>query len=519
MIRIQGYRFVAGVSFLLTLLSLGAAGFLSGSDAPATLSSPAEDGTLGALTTLSGKAMMDPYPYEALEELSDRIGGRVTGTTQAARAIDWGLARMKALGLENVHKETWMLDRGWTRGSAEGQLTAPVKRSLRVSSFGFVGSTPKGGVEGEVVPVNRYKFDQEIKENASKWTGKILLVIEKGEPPDEKHPQYGKFTEFMEAAQGAKAAAVISGRSDPNAGMQLNHTASGGWNNYFDLPSVTITVEDRKLLERLLEKKDPVRVRINVQNQVSAGPVETANVVGEIRGREHPEEIIVVGGHLDSWDLADGTTDDGMGMATALGAARAIKQAGLVPRRTLRFVLFTGEEQGLLGSLAYTKAHKEEMANHVAAVILDNGQGAVKGLNLGGRKDLIPAVEKFADAVKGIALLKVDDGLSFGTDAGPFTLAGLPGINMAQDPSDYRFTHHSEADTFDKVQQDILSRDTALVALTAYWIADRPERLARPNLPEETARMLVEKKQDVALKAFGIWPFGDLGSKEDKPKD
>lgn len=514
--KIQTKRILSKSFVLLSFLTLGAAALLAGSDEPP---SPADDGTLSALTSLTGKAMMDPYAYEALQELSDEVSGRVTGTPEAARAVDWGIERMKALGLVNVHKETWMLSRGWSRISAEAQLTAPLRRSLRVSSFGWVGSTPKGGVEGEVVAVNRHQFDREIKENAAKWEGKILLVIEKGEPPDEKHPQHGKFTQFMEAAQAAKAAAVISGRNDPAAGMQLNHTASGGWDKYFDLPGVTVTAEDHALLERLLEKKDPVRARIDVQNRVTPGQTESANVVGEIRGREHPEEIIVVGGHLDSWDLADGTTDDGMGIAGTLGAARAIKQAGLVPRRTLRFVLFTGEEQGLLGSLAYTSTHKDEMASHVAAVILDNGQGAVTGLNLGGRKDLIPAVQKFADAAKGLAQLKVDDGLSFGTDAGPFTLAGLPGINMAQEPSDYSFTHHSEADTFDKVKQDVLVRDTVIMALTAYWIADRPERLAHPKSAEETAKMLVEKKQDLMLKANGIWPFGNLGSKEKKSEE
>jgi Zn-dependent M28 family amino/carboxypeptidase len=196
--------------------------------------------------------------------------------------------------------------------------------------------------------------------------------------------------------------------------------------------------------------------------------------------------------------------------------------SGHRPKRTIRFVLFTGEEQGLLGSLAYTKTHKAEMANHVGAVILDNGQGPVVSLNLGGHKDLIPAVEKFADSVKAFGELKVDDKAVFGTDAGPFTLAGLPGINMGQDSPEYKYTHHSVVDTLDHVQPDLLTRDATLVALTSYWIATRPERLASPWPPEKTAKMLIETKQDRMLKAFGIWPFGDLGkeaaSKENSDK-
>src|SRR5262249_24493580 len=153
---------------------------------------------------------------------------------------------------------------------------------------------------------------------------------------------------------------------------------------------------------------------------------DTANVVGEIRGSEHPEQIVVVGGHLDSWDLAAGATDNGVATTAALGAAEAILKSGFKPRRTIRFVLFTGEEPGLLGSLAYTKQHKSEMSNHVAAVILDDGQGPVVGLQLGGRKDLVPAVEKFAGALQAFGNLRVDDEVEFGTDTGPFILEGLP---------------------------------------------------------------------------------------------
>jgi Zn-dependent M28 family amino/carboxypeptidase len=293
--------------------------------------------------------------------------------------------------------------------------------------------------------------------------------------------------------------------------MRLTHTGVLGFDTYYEIPVVSMIAEDQKQLERFIDKGKPVRVRLDVQNQVTSGPVPAANVVGEIRGSEHPEQVVVVGGHLDSWDLAEGSTDDGTGVATTLGAAEAIVKAGARPKRTLRFVLFTGEEQGLLGSLAYTKMHRDEMANHVAAVILDNGQGPVVTLNLGGHDDLIPAVEKFAQSVKAFGDLKVDDKTSFGTDSGPFILAGLPGINMNQDSPEYKYTHHSAVDTFDKVKPDLLTRDAALVALTSFWIADRPDRLATPWPPERTAQMLVKKKDDFILKAFGIWPFGDMG--------
>jgi hypothetical protein len=481
--------------------------------APAAPPSPAEDGTMPALTAIAGQGMMNTHAYDELEDLSDNIGGRLTGSPQAAKAIEWGQERMRAIGLSNVHAEKWQLSHGWTRISAGAELTAPIQRRLSVDSMGWVGSTPKGGAEGDVVPVNMYQLDQEMKDNSGKWDGKMLLMIQKGEKPsrDDMMKQFAKFGPFLKAAYAAHAIGVIGGQGGSVAqGMHLTHTGSLGFDTYYDIPVVSMIAEDQQQLERFLDHGKTVRVKLDVQNRVS-GPVETANVVGDIPGTEHPEQVVVIGGHLDSWDLAEGTTDDGVGVATTLGAAEAIIKSGQRPRRTMRFVLFTGEEQGLLGSLAYTKTHKDEMKNHVGAVILDNGQGPVVSLNLGGRDDLIAAVQKFTDSVKAFGEVKVDDRTVFGTDAGPFILAGLPGINMGQDSPEYKYTHHSAVDTFDKVKPDLLTRDSTLMALTAFWIADRPERLASPWTPQQTAAMLTKKHEDTILKMFGMWPFGDLG--------
>jgi len=175
-------------------------------------------------------------------------------------------------------------------------------------------------------------------------------------------------------------------------------------------------------------------------------------------------------------------------------------------------VLFTGEEQGLDGSFAYVKTHQAEMANHVAAVILDSGQGPVNGLQMGGHADLIPETLQFANSLKAFGKIEVDDQAKFGTDTGPFILAGLPGINLEQNSPEYKYTHHSAVDTLDKVDVDILDRIATVMALTAFWIADRPERLGTAWPPEKTARMLIRQHQDGMLKAFGHWPFWNLES-------
>jgi carboxypeptidase Q len=474
-----------------------------------------DDGTWKALAAVAGAGTMETHTYEYLEELSDDIGARVTGSPEAARAVAWGVDKMKAIGLENVHTEPWKISRGWTRVSADAELVAPIHRKLMVDSLGWVGSTP-GVVQAEVVPVNAYRLDDELKNNSANWHGKVLLMVQKGEPPKDRMSAFAKFGDFLKAAHQAGAVAVIGGQGGRKAtGMHLTHTGALGFDTYYDIPVVSMAAEDQEQLERYLDRGKTVRLKINVQNRVTDGPVDSANAVGEIRGTENPDQIIVVGGHLDSWDLASGSTDNGVGTTVTLGAAEAIMKSGFQPRRTIRFVLFTGEEQGLLGSLAYVKTHQNEMSNYVAAIILDFGQGPVTGFQMGGHDDLIPIVEKFATSLQAFGDLKVDDQVEFGTDTGPFTLAGLPAINLNQDSPDYKYTHHSPVDTFDKVQADILDRNATVMALAAFWIADRPDRLASPWPQEKTAKMLVDQHQDGILKAFGLWPFGNLGTEPD----
>jgi carboxypeptidase Q len=477
---------------------------------PVTAQSPVQDGTLKGLAAIAGAGTMGNDDYEFLRELSDDIGARVTGSPEAAKAIAWGVEKMKAIGLENVHTESWQLFRGWSRISAAAELLSPVHRRLMIDSMGWAGSTPRGGVEAEVVPVNAYQLPDEVKRNETSWQGKILLLIQRGTPPSDRLAARAKLGDFLREAYRAGALAVIGGQGGSKAaGMHLTHTGMLGVDVLFEIPVVSMAAEDQSQLERYLVAGQSPRLHLDIQNAFTDGPVSSANVVGEIRGSANPEQVVIVGGHLDSWDLASGSTDNGCGVATTLGAAEAILKAGFKPRRTIRFVLFTGEEQGDDGSFNYIRRHKDEMPNHLAAIILDDGQGPITGFALGGRNDLIAAVQRFAESLNAFGALSVDDETVFDTDTGPFILAGLPGIGLRQDSPQYEYTHHSAVDTFDKIQPDVLNRDTTIMALIAFWIADRPERLAAPWPPEKTAHMLIEKHDDVMLKLFGLWPFGN----------
>jgi carboxypeptidase Q len=489
----------------------------SPSSSAAPLAADSDANLTKSLAAVAGAGTMESHAYQYLEELSDDVGGRVTGSPEATRAIAWGVEKMNAIGLANVRTEPWKISRAWARISADAELVSPIRRRLMVDSLGWVGSTPAGGVEADIVAVNAYTLEDEMKSNASSWRGKVLLMVHRGERPKDDFSSFTKFGDFLKLAHQSGAVAVIGGQGGrTSAGMHLTHTGALGFDAYYDIPVVSMAAEDQQQLERYLGRGKIVRLKINVQNRVTGGPVDSANVVGEIRGTEHPEQIIVLGGHLDSWDLASGSTDNGCGTTTTLGAAEAIIKSGAKPRRTIRFVLFTGEEEGLLGSLAYTKTHQSELPNHVAAVVLDFGQGPVTGFQLGGRKDLIPPVEKFAASLAAFGELAVDDEAEFGTDTGPFILNGIPGINLNQDSPDYKYTHHSAVDTLDKVKPDILERNATVMALAGFWIADRPDRLASPWPPEQSARMLTEKHMDVVLKALGLWPFGNLGSEPEK---
>jgi hypothetical protein len=308
--------------------------------------SPTEDGTLKALAAVAGAGTMENDDYEFLRELSDDIGARVTGSPEAAKAIAWGSEKMRVVGLENVHTESWQLFRGWTRISADAELLSPVHRRLMIDSMGWAGSTPHGGVEAPLVAVNAYQLADEVKRNATSWRDKFLLIVQQGAPPADRLAARAKFGDFLREAYHAGALAVIGGQGGSRAaGMHLTHTGMLGVDVQFDIPVVSMAAEDQSQLERYLERGQSPRLHLEIQNVFTDGPVSSANVVGEIRGGENPEQIVVVGGHLDSWDLASGSTDNGCGVATTLGAAEAIVKSGFRPRRTIRFVLFTGEAQ------------------------------------------------------------------------------------------------------------------------------------------------------------------------------
>jgi len=460
-----------------------------------------------SLIAVAGQATANSHAYEYLEELCDGIGGRVTGSPEEQRARQWAVNKMKAIGLQNVHEERWQMARGWRRISAQAEMRSPSHQYLTVASLGWAGSTRDGGEEAEAVAVNRNELVEEQK-HAAQWRGKILFLVSKGKPRP-SFEIYALMGPFFQSAHDAGAVAVIDGDGTTETqGMNLTHIDPADFaGGYYEIPVVRMAADHRAILERLLDRKQTLRVWIEVRNSAS-GPVDSANVVGEIPGSQHPDEIVVLGAHLDSWDLGQGATDDGFGSVAVLAAAEAIAHSGFRPIRTIRFVLFTGEEQGVKGSLAYMKAHQKEIPNHVAAVVADMGDGPPTGFWLNGRDDLIALIEEVSSAAGSGGRLRITDATYTFSDAFTFTLAGVPGIDLAQDSADYRYTHHSTVDTFDKVKPENLVRSAAAIAVLGYWIADREQRLAVPLTRERTGQLLTKMKLNDALRLIGLGPLG-----------
>ena len=467
-----------------------------------------------------------------LRHLCDEIGPRLTGSAALERANRWTADRMIAYGLTNVRLEPWEVPVGWERGSATLRLIEPGGRPLTAAAAGWTPGT-NGPIAGPAVVVSiRTKADME------KYKGKLKHAVilrgppaevkpvtdlsylsppppkdgppaaePKGQPtrrrptPPPKEPAAGPADaagqpsandlrafrrELADFLKTEGVAAVLADAAKPHGLL----VTTGSWRDgdrgtpQEPLPTLFVAHEHYALLHRLATRQAaPPTVEVSVTNRFIPGPITVFNTVGEVAGAEKPDEVVVVGAHLDSWDLASGATDNGTGSCVVLEAARAVAalaKLGLRPKRTIRFVLFSGEEQGLHGSKQYVKRHADEMARTSAALVHDTGTGKVWGLGLQGREAVRAVLEPELVALKG---LDGWQGLSLrgsgGTDHLSFEQAGVPGFAAGQETDEYRLTHHTQSDTFDKVKEPNLVQGAQVLAITAVRVANLPGLLPR----------------------------------------
>ncbi len=423
-----------------------------------------------------GSILVGGHSIDYARGLSDGFGGRVTGSAAYQRAAEWAASQFRAIGIKDVRLEPFTIPNGWERISAQARMIAPLDRPLQVRSYGWAPSTPPEGVTGEVVYVRHILSQERVKAQAAKIKGNIVLINAESFSADEQflNSKY-MASERLLKELGAKAI-LASGSTDNNVTSSWDDT----WGGMLEpIPIAEIGMEDGKLIERLL-RNGPVTIKLVCENKVS-GPVQVNNVVAEIRGREKPDEWILIGAHLDSWDEGTGAQDNGTGCAMVLEAARAIAQLNAPPRRSIRFVLWGGEEQGLLGSMAYVHQHASEMNQCIVALNTSLGAGHPIGWTIRGNNDLKNAISPLAESLSGLSggRLKAEVKFEELSDWGTFLLAGIPTLDLWVDLTPYWEIHHKPSDTFDKIDAHNLATGAAMVAVTAYLIAEQPTPISQ----------------------------------------
>jgi carboxypeptidase Q len=417
---------------------------------------------------LIAESMSSHFAWERLGVLGDTFGHRLSGSKALEDAIQWALAEMKKDGLDNVRADPVKVPY-WVRGQEGVEIVSPSRSALVMLGLGNSIGTPPGGIESDLLVVRSFT---ELEAAGEQVRGKIVLF-------NVPFTTYGETVQYRSsgasraAALGAVAALV---RSVGPPGLRTPHTGALRYTEGQPrIPAAAITVEDAERLQRMQSRGTKVRLRLKMDAKFLPD-ADSANVIGEVRGRERPDEVIVVGGHFDSWDVGTGSTDDGGGCVVTWEALRLMKKLKLRPRRTVRVVLFTNEENGLAGGRAYLDKYRSQLANHVLMLESDSGVFRPTGFGFTGTSTARATIEQIAELLAGIGVDNIGPA-GGGADIGPAVEAGrIPALSLDVE-GNYFLIHHTPADTLDKIDPVDMAKAAAAIAVMAYVIADLPERL------------------------------------------
>ena len=417
---------------------------------------------------LIAESMSNRFAWERLALLGDTFGNRLSGSQALDDAIRWAVREMKKDGLEQVRAEPVKVPH-WVRGQESLEIVSPHRSPLVMLGLGNSMGTPPDGIEAEVLVVRNFT---ELDAAADRVKGKIVLF-------NVPFTNYGETVQYR--SSGPSRAAVLGAmavlvRSVGPAGLRTPHT---GALRYTDgqpkIPAAAISTEDADRLQRMQARGTTVRLRLKMEAAFQPD-ADSANVIAEIRGRERPDEVIVVGGHFDSWDVGTGSTDDGGGCVVTWEALRLMKKLNLRPRRTVRVVLFTNEENGLAGGRAYLEKYRSQLANHVLMLESDSGVFRPTGFGFTGSPAARATLQQIANLLHSIDADRIGPS-GDGADIGPSVEAGkLPAMSLETE-GNYFLIHHTPADTIDKIDPVDMAKASAAIAVIAYIVADMPERL------------------------------------------
>jgi hypothetical protein len=457
----------------------------------------------GALIT---QAMDHSEVMQNLAYLSEAIGPRLSGSAAMRKANEWAAQRFRDYGLR-ASLEEYPFGTTWTRGPISAHLTAPFDRQINAWSWAWTAGTGGKPLEGRVVRVDMTNEDSLAKyrnavrgawllqrepsaiwnsdgppmtaEDSARMRGAAERARQERARLDtsaraaEKRRQFAIDVRYLLKRAGALGVITDGGKEFGLA------TMSGSPNSFSPLPNIVVGHEDYAMLDRMVKTGRSPRVSATITNTIGTRPVNQWNTIGEIRGAKRPGQVVILGAHLDSWDIGEGTTDNGTGSMVVLEAARIIAKSGIKPDRTIRFILFSGEEEGLLGSKAYAAAHAAEMDSIQAVLVLDNGTGMITGQALQGRDQDSTLWRELLMPVVPLGVKQIRPGIKTGTDHLSFIPYGVPGWNFDQLTRGYGHTHHSQVDTFDHAVEGDLKQASAVMAVTAMELANYPTLLAR----------------------------------------
>lgn len=432
------------------------------------------------LTRIVGSSLLSDGASSFLETLTDRIGGRITGSPESHETADLILKTLKDAGYSNAHFESYEMNPGWQHGPVSGEIVSPVHRRLYVASYGWAPGT-KGAVEVPVTDIGATGDGHSPLPDSVR--GAAVLVDLASSVSSTLYVATRLLLSRQLASAGAAAMMIVSDKPD-----RMLYTSAFLVYPRGPLPILSIANEDASLLRRLLAKGQ-VMIRLNVQNSFSSGPVPERNVVADLEGTD-PNGMVLLTAHFDSWDAGQGANDDGGEVANVLDAARILKNLHVHPKHTIRFVFFSGEEQSDLGSRAYVQQHKQELDNVWAMINTDSGIETPLGLKLYGRMDLEANTRKLIAPLGGLGLDRVFTGADFDSDEESFMVVGVPAYSLAVEPGDYHVRHHTIVDTFERIDPRILRLHTAALAAVAYSFANADERPGRRLSPSEVKDLL-----------------------------
>ena len=419
---------------------------------------------------LRDDAMSGTRAWNIVESLTTEVGPRLAGSEAEARARDWAVENLTRYGFENVRVEPFMIE-GWRRGAETAEVVSPFPQKLAITSLGNSVATPANGVEAEVVLFESLAALRAAPDDSLR--GKIAYVGNATKRTQDGS-SYGHFVRLRSAGAveaGRRGAIATLIRSIGTDSHRMPHTGNMSYSSdVTPIPIAALSNPDADQLERMAQRGQRISIKLTLTPSYT-GVVESGNVVAELPGSDLADELVIIGGHLDSWDLGTGAIDDGAGVAITMEVLRRIKEAGLKPRRTIRLVLWGSEEVGLLGGYAYADKHKDTLRNHVIATESDFGAGRICKITRNINEQAKPVADKIAELVEPLGIAPGSNSArSSGPDLSPMNAQGFPGFRFVQDGSDYFDLHHTPDDTLDKIDPAAMDQNVAAY-LVFVWMA------------------------------------------------